>query len=128
MAVDTDRESLDLFIQFATQKLRTTVRDLRRQWSTDYWGETEPPPEMSISANDYAYKAAIMMRQHRRLWLRVDDTEGRDPSYIGIGALGEIVDIVDAAPYLGMDLLEAILPDARERVAPAREPVSVSGD
>lgn len=99
---------LDELLSRARELLRKPVRD----YLVDKpWGGDEEP--QSISADAYAYEAALMMRTRRRTWLRVTDSGTDEPRYTNASELAPILGIIDAAPFLGEHLLAEILPPPR---------------
>jgi CBS-domain-containing membrane protein len=69
---------------------------------------------LSISETTYAYKAAVLMRAHRLESIPVRSADERIVGSVTRTSLGDIVGIMDAAPYLGEEMMALIVPQVRE--------------
>jgi hypothetical protein len=102
---DTTETNLQGFVRDAKRMLAQPVGELATRTR-----RADRVRSMPISDADPAYRAAVVMRRHRLDWLDVYDTDDIIVGTVEREALDDVFKILDVSPFLGEEMMAAILP------------------
>jgi hypothetical protein len=100
---DTERAYAE-FISSAQELVQT--RAVAYMVDKPWGGGNEP---LVIPDGTYAYDAALLMRQERRTWLQINDARGQCIGFVNTHSLREVLELLDASPWLGEEMMAEIL-------------------